>query len=296
MKLARFSRRLLRKAPNLWMLWRWHVYNSRVGLPLGSADYTRFIIIGTARTGSNFLRSLLNDHPQVVAFGELFRERDAIGWDFSGVPRSSAVHTLFQTDPVRFLTTRVFGRYPRHIGAVGFKIFYYHAQDDAAWADVWPHLIADTGIKVIHIKRQNMLRTHLSRMRAMQTDVWVQQNQNTAPNIGPITLDYAACLEEFRQTEAYEASFDTQLANHPLLELNYETLADDHDATMRRVFAFLDVPYRPVRPGTVKQSSRRPLSAAIANYAALQAQFAGTRWARFFDEDVAEMPGADPRE
>jgi hypothetical protein len=50
---------------------------------LGSAylhrDYTRFIILGRSRSGSNYLRGLLNSHRRIVAFGELFRSDEAIG-------------------------------------------------------------------------------------------------------------------------------------------------------------------------------------------------------------------------
>lgn len=42
----------------------------------GQTDYTRFVIIGRSRTGSNFLRGLLNSHPNIVCKSEEYR-----GWD-----------------------------------------------------------------------------------------------------------------------------------------------------------------------------------------------------------------------
>jgi hypothetical protein len=43
------------------------------GLLPGQLHYTRFLVVGRSRTGSNLLRSLLSAHPQVEAYGEVFR-------------------------------------------------------------------------------------------------------------------------------------------------------------------------------------------------------------------------------
>ncbi len=34
--------------------------------------YTKYILLGRSRTGSNFLRGLLSSHDQIVCYGELF--------------------------------------------------------------------------------------------------------------------------------------------------------------------------------------------------------------------------------
>ena len=72
----------------------------------GHSDYERFIVLGIARTGSTLLVELLNAHSQVMAFGELFRSPEAIGWDVPPFinyqsPRMTALHC---NDPVGFLT------------------------------------------------------------------------------------------------------------------------------------------------------------------------------------------------
>src|SRR5690606_16569148 len=49
-----------------------------LGLVDGHTDYTRFIILARSRTGSNFLRGMLNSHPQVLTYGEIFRNDDQV--------------------------------------------------------------------------------------------------------------------------------------------------------------------------------------------------------------------------
>ncbi len=142
------------------------------GVVKGHPDYKKFIILGTARTGSNFLRSLLNSHKHVIAFGEIFSDYNAIDWQLPVYKfRSNRVLTLIQNDPTAFLESKVFRNYPRYVSAVGFKIFYNHAQNEN-WKPVWLHL-KDMGVRVIHIKRKNLLKTYLSEQKAFKTGEWI---------------------------------------------------------------------------------------------------------------------------
>lgn len=263
--------------------WHFHFRNVafNAGLMEKNTAYTKFIILGTARTGSNYLRGMLNSHRQVVAFGELFRDQDAIGWDFAHLPHSRGMLSLFQNDPTKFLETRVFGNFPKHISAVGFKIFYYHAHD-AAREPIWTYLRDHEEIKVIHIKRQNILKSYLSKKRAMMTQDWVRQNPTTKSPNQPILLSYEECVEDFTHTRAWEQQYDAIFQNHEKIDVFYEQLSHDYVSEMRRIQDFLDVSYKPVEPKTVKQSNR-PLSSSIANYVELKERFAGTPWQEFFE-------------
>lgn len=266
-------------------LWHCHLRSlaSGAGLIEANTDYTKFIILGTARTGSNYLRGLLNSHMQIVAFGELFRDYDAIGWDFAHLPRSRASQWLFQNDPVQFLETRVFGNFPKHIAAVGFKLFYYHAHS-STWEPVWTYLRDHKEIKVIHIKRKNFLKAYLSKKRAMVSKEWVRQQTNGTASHEPIVLSYEECLDEFTKTQDWERKHDAFFEKHEKLEVFYEDLARDYVREMKGIQEFLGVEYKAVEPRTAKQSSR-PLSASIANYLELKQKFEGSPWQTFFESD-----------
>ena len=204
---------------------------------LGHAGYTPFIIAGRSRVGSNLLRSLLNAHPDVVAYGEIFRDLASRDWDHTGYFQSAADAALVQADPVRFIDSRVFGRYPRSVRAVGFKLFYYHAREGAA-AAVWPWLLARRDLKVIHLKRGNLLQTHVSRKRAALTGKWV--NTSGEPDRAvTLTLDADEVRADFEQTRAWETDCDRVFAAHPLLQVQYERLASDYQGESRRLEAFL---------------------------------------------------------
>jgi LPS sulfotransferase NodH len=258
-----------------------HKLALEMGLSAKNAAYTRFVIIGRSRSGSNLLRSLLNAHPHIEAYGEIFRSQEAMDWDHIGSLKNDKMQQQLWQDPVKFINERVFRPYPKATAAVGFKIFYYHAQD-GSWQTVWPYLEQMTSLRVIHIKRRNILETHLSRKRAEVTDSWVNTGGKTEKPIA-VTLDYADCLADFERTRGYEEEFDGRFAHHPKIEVIYENLAQDYNAEMTRVQEFLGVPYAPVQPAIFKQS-RQTLREAITNYDDLKRQFQLTPWADFFTD------------
>lgn len=250
-------------------------------LVAGHEDYTRFIILGRSRSGSNFLRGLLNSHPAIVAFGEIFQNKESIGWGLSGYPQTARMQELFRTEPVALLQSKVFRRQPNGIQAVGFKIFYYHAQD-AEWLPIWDYLRKDSRLRVIHIKRMNVLRTHLSRKLAVQTERWVNVSGETE-RYGPVELDYDECVADFTQTQSWQRQYDELFRDHPVCVIEYEKLADSTDSEISRVQDFLGVDRFPVAPQTHRQVTQ-PLHESIANYSELRRRFAGTEWQVFFDE------------
>jgi LPS sulfotransferase NodH len=244
-------------------------------------QYMRFIMLGRSRTGSNFLRGLLNRHSRIRVLGEVYRNFDAIDWDYPGYPEAQKVLPLYQSDPVRFLETHVFGSVPQHVAAVGFKLFYYHAPFMEQRA-LWEHLRAQQDIRIIHVKRANILRTHLSRQRALVTDNWVNTS-GAPPDEAPLTLSYEECRKDFERTREWETQYDAFFAGHPKLDVVYEQLDENPAGELCRVQTFLGVPEEPAAPSTYRQSAQ-PLSKSIANYRELKERFAGSPWESFFED------------
>jgi LPS sulfotransferase NodH len=247
----------------------------------GHADYLRFIVLGRSRVGSNLLRSLLNAHPQVVTYGEVFRDAGTQDWDHVGYFQTPATRSHVERDPVRFLDRRLFGRYPQTMRAVGFKLFYYHARDGVQ-ADIWPWLVERRDIRVIHLKRENLLQTHVSRKRAALTGRWVNTSRQPEHAVS-VRLEYEELLADFEQTRAWETEGDRAFAGHPMLQVQYEQLASDYQTEARRLEAFLGVAPHVVQPATFQQSTQS-LSATVSNYRELKARFEGSPWTAFFTD------------
>jgi len=253
----------------------------QVGLLKGTTNYTRFIILGRSRTGSNFLRGLINDNPQVVSVGEIFRNEDQIDWDSPRFENNKTVLETYQRDPITFINKYLFRKFPVDIKAVGFKLFYYHAQKPP-FNSIWKYLEEDNQIHILHIKRKNMLQTHVSRLKANQNNRWVNTNGENEQQ-SSVLVDPQECSKDFEQTKKWESDADDLFRNHPKLEIFYEDLSKNYETILRNVQEFLGVNYFPVRPGTHKQSNL-PLSQTITNFVELREYFKNSKYTSFFDE------------
>jgi LPS sulfotransferase NodH len=251
------------------------------GLTGGHTDYAKYIILCAPRTGSNLLRSLLNSHSRIIAFGEVYRNKHHIGWDLPGYFQTKKILAVFQTDPVGFLKTKMFKKFPKGISAVGFKLLYQQAQK-STWKSLWQFLKNDNELRIIHLKRKNILKTHLSYLKADQSGIWVNSS-GTKEKIVPVTMEYEDCLKAFQQVRSAEIYFDNCFKDHQKIDVWYENLCSNHQIEMRRVQSFLETDHENLFPSTLKQSYQG-LSKAIANYWELKRKFMGTQWEGFFEE------------
>lgn len=261
---------------------RWHRYLHAAherGLLPSQSQYQRFIILGMGRCGSNLIRTALARHPGVVVFNELYNSTQGrIGWAQPGYRTTKADLRLRESDPVEFLEERVYRPMWPGVRAVGFKLFYYHVPDDSP---LWPALQGDPDLKVIHLKRRDLLEAYASLTVAEKTGVWIQPVHREAPKAPEqVELEYEACLNYFTQAVAWRDEFDRRFPE--ALEIYYEDVIQDYVNQIQGIQSWLGVRPRRLHPTTRKQN-RRPLQQLIANYRDLQARFRGSQWEYLFD-------------
>ena len=267
----------------------------------------RFMVLGSARTGSNLLLSLLSAHPHIKTYGELF--------NLDMLPETSLIEVL--DDPITYLRRRVFQDHKSEIAAVGFKMFYDHLTNDYftklvdmsdaapqlrekyshfssfiesnyAWETLdqrfqaaWEFLRADQSLAVIHLQRRNMLHTLISLKQAYMTSQWwsLKSSPQTTP---PVHLDPEECCRYFEKLSNSAAEADAAFAEHPKINVIHEDLIEKQRDTMQQIFAFLKVPYEPVKTRMKKQNLASPRE-TVANYEQLKVYFRNTRWDVFFE-------------
>lgn len=250
-----------------------HIISSHKG-------YQKFILTGMPRSGSNFLASSLRSRKNIITYGELFnensRERRDILWDTPGYKATEGALMLRDADPVAFLESMVFKRMPTYVEALGFKLFYHHA--DQNWECVWPYL-KEQNIKVLHLKRRNYLKVHLSMSVARRTRQFLVQDKKKSQQLA-IALDYDECLHWFEMTKAWETKFDSYF--NDALVVTYEDLVKNYTQTMQAIQEYLNVRVGETR-SPLKKQAQLPLDKAIINFDQLKSQFAGSEWAVFFE-------------
>ena len=222
-----------------------------------------------SRTGSNLLVNSLQSHPGMKVFGEIFRG----GAD-------DAVKAAVLNSAEDYLQSQIFRHYGRKIKAVGFKIFYKHPVYDHS-GNVWKCLQGMDDLKVIHLRRENILKALVSMKIAKKTDIWKESNGSWDKLDKQVELTADECSDYFDQTRRWEEEANDRFAGHPLLELTYEELTSNYQMQMQTVQEFLGVEPVEMQPTTTKQNPEA-LSELIVNYAELKTHFSGTEWGLFF--------------
>lgn len=251
-------------------------------LTKGHHGYQPFVILGQGRTGTNFLRGLLNSHGALLAFGEIFRSNIEIDWGIPlwRTPRHALA--LARTAPDAFVNQHVFREYPPWIAAVGFKLLYNHAQD-AARRELWDWLLGPRGPAFLHLKRRNLLKSLVSLKRAQADGRWVATRPNPGPPASGVHLHYEECVAYFEQSVRWQREHDARMEGQLRLDVFYEDLTSHGPREHARILEFLGLAPRPLTPGTLRQS-RGGLREALVNYTELERQFSGSRWRTFFED------------
>jgi LPS sulfotransferase NodH len=269
----------------------------------------RFMILTSARTGSNLLLSLLSGHPSIKMYGELF--------NLDKLRRDELVQTL--DDPIEYLRKRVYKAHPVGTTAVGFKMFYEHLTPDyfskpidpaetserlkeqfvqlstflqtnydrtmlsGRFSATWDFLTSDRPLAIIHLKRRNMLNTLISLKTAYVTDAWWRLNGIKHAGITRTTLrlDPQECERYFRKLDECMEKADRMFEDHRKLEIVYEDLLEKREEELRRVLAFLNVQHRLLSTRLEKQILA-PVSELVENYGQLRQYFQQTKWNLFF--------------
>ena len=275
-------------------------------------NHQKFVILATPRTGSNFLANLLGNHNNIKFFGELF--------DLGGLSKEIMIEAL--KDPLMYLKNRIYKTYPPHIKAVGFKIFYHQATRDALYLSssnkltkdiagelgkrilnfyqyaqsnfdlenlgqklegVWTYLKHDLELKIVHLKRKNILQTILSLKRAFLTNKWIRLAEDPPQDQIPIYLDYDYCCKIFQEIRAREQKYDSFFQSHKKIEVIYENLCKDSNRVTKIILDFLGLQQR-VLKSSLKKQDDQPLSETISNYWELKEKFRNTCWIGFFED------------
>jgi hypothetical protein len=251
-----------------------------------------FVVVCTLRTGSNMLRYALETHPQVVHYGEIFRDTiDRIpGAHGKYAYRPHMLIAWRRRDARSFLDEVIYRDVSPPIRAVGFKLFYWHGREAGA-GNPWPVLRERTDIKVIHLTRQNPVAAFVSAERAL-TASYVEMRGNSAGNgratptrqdAGkPIFVDVAKFRDFLVKYDGYVQRVDDELGNRPIMNLPFEALTADTAGSIDRVLALLGAEPRALRVQTEKQSSGNVVK-RIENLAEVAAAHRGTRWAHVPD-------------
>ena len=129
----------------------------------------RFVLTGLPRSGTTYLMSLLNGHPDIYCMGEQYNPYAVIA------ERHDDSHLSVlnrDKDPVGFMEAFFASRNAQRVALAGFKFMIGHN------IEVLRKLEADPDITLIYVWRDNRLAQISSLIKALQSKNWAQGRPN----------------------------------------------------------------------------------------------------------------------
>lgn len=231
----------------------------------------RFVILHATRTGSNYLCTVLNSHPDILCHHEIFNPH-VVGVARHLQESDFRLGTIEERerDPEAFLD-RVWRTDLGH-AAVGFKLCLW--QHEPAWRAV----LADTSVRKILLKRRNRVKAFVSLLLARQTGEWVVYDDRGAPAPRPkVEVDRDALLDNIALHDRFHRETEAALAatgqGHALLW--YEELFAP--GGIDPALALLGVEGAPALPeGRTWKLAPDALRETVANFDELSRQLRGS--------------------
>ena len=240
-----------------------------------------FIILAAERTGTNLLREMLASHPDCLPAGEVFNPNNIKSGNSPELPASvwERLREMRDVDPVGFVRELLAGAGTR-CTAAGFKLMYDHAR---RFPMVLEALEQDRSIRIIHVRRRNLLRRYLSNARALKSGQWLCREEAKRVVVPAISGCLSDIARDIKRIQDHERAFEARFSNHSVLNLWYEDLSESPTAIGQKAAEFLGLrPDVPLQVRTIKTGSDS-LRALLQNYSELKTQCA--ELLSYFDEE-----------
>ena len=232
------------------------------------------MILTSQRSGSNFLEHCLDSHGEIQCFGEILL----------GIGRLHPLESPKMLDRLRLarLTwTYVFSGaalWPDRVindaftrtdkATVGFRCMYNQLARSRRALDC---LLERRDMKVIHLRRKNLLRQYISRkqMHNRQAKLGKMASHTTKQITVPrVYVPPEKALAAMRQFVSDGKRFDELFGGHEKLNINYEDLFENgglRPSSGKSLCEFLGVEATPMA-SNLKKMNRQRLEECVSNY------------------------------
>lgn len=246
---------------------------------------TRFAIVATQRTGSNWLMDLLNSHSQVLGYDELLTQNGK-GYGVVG-PKNWLFFDAYYKQYMKKTDTIARSRWligylnqlyaPRNqVDAIGIKLMYDQIRHNPG---VLPYIVAHR-ISLIHLIRENLLDIVISeaKLRAStHAHFFIGERVDNSAIFLPI--DWT--VRRIKALDHYVTSARLIIASLPVrhCEIIYEQLV----AKPKLALSILN--FLGIRPENLESKfqriNSRPTAERIINYTEVKNALVGTRYEKF---------------
>ncbi len=206
----------------------------------------KFVIFGQGRSGTHLLRTLLNCHSEIYCAKEILRRSVYLPYYFI------YQHAMLSNVPI-----------------FGFALKIYNITTAQRMKNPRQFLsrLARGGWKFIYLKRDNILRQSVSKLRALAVGKHSYYRKEDLVQKS-VTIREDDLWKQIRKRKQWSSLEELVLADLPVHRMIYEKdllRSSCHQESANGIFDFLDLPRVPVTSVTLRISSDH-LREQIANY------------------------------
>jgi LPS sulfotransferase NodH len=243
---------------------------------------TKFMIVGTQRTGTTWIRTTLCSHPSVQAFGEVFlyshgrlplfrtAGKDVVqsyGTYIDHSPWRKIMHFVRRRAIVEEYLDQLYA--DSSAGATGFKFMRTQAKQ-------FPSVIQyamEHRIKIVHVVRENVLKTYISRETAKQRRI---AHCTQSLPVEQITVPTDFLVKKLDQIASDNFAWECIFSAAPYLKLVYEEFVDHKVQELSRLFTFLSVPQDQTVSSSLVKINPHAIRDVVINFADVSRCLKGT--------------------
>ena len=270
-----------------------------------------FLLVGSQRSGTNFLRELIGTNPAAIVHGEVLYP----------YPLPNCYHNFVRTmvtrqipplhyedgiglldDYMVFLREDCKRSYPSKAGmvkALGIDVKYNQLRFvtpvhyDLHLRPLLLEYCGRHGVPILHLVRTNVLHQALSMALAEARNVY--HNYGGGGSAAPVAVEPERVLQCARWVESEAAVFRDMTRDLRVLEISYERLIaacarvapgaklGASARVMGEVASFLGIDNDFEHPASIKKVVDRPYAELLSNYAAVVAAVRGSEFEPFLD-------------
>jgi LPS sulfotransferase NodH len=271
-----------------------------------------FLLVGSQRCGSNFLREVLVTHPHAAVQGEIFYPYPLPNC-FHSFVRSVATRPMppqFYEDAVGLMddylvflredSKRSFPAKAGSIAAIGLDVKYNQMRflspvhHDLGARPILFDYCAARGIPILHLVRTNVIHQALSLVLAETRNAY-HRFGSASTQSGPVEVSLPRLLECARWVESETGTFRKMAKGMKVLEVSYERVAGacarsvpgDKLGPSVRVMAeiaeFLGLASEFSNPTTIQKMIDRPYRELVSNYEEMKAGIRSSEFEPFLE-------------
>lgn len=208
-----------------------------------------FLIASYPRCGTHMLRTALGKHPDVTCYTEVFNPTVADG--SHRLPTARHVTETFWTRPLDGIIGHAYIGVSGGVAGMTSPRVYQH---------LWAELPRD--LKVISMRRRDLLARHVSHLKAKQTTIWNRENGKPGTNNHAVTVNVNKLYEDALFVKKCWQLIDNRYPGR--LVVFYEDLLTNFQRELDRVQRYLNLLPIECTPDTHKLG--RTLQQDISNY------------------------------